>query len=156
MLIACSWGQQGDGVETVRFQAAEKRKEKKGGEEKKGRRKKKLRRRAPPSHLRPVDFNTTECRFQFACQSLHDNMAWTADTSTGGEKGTIKQAKGKETEERKEESAAGDKPQTGAITWDFGHLKCVASDLLMDGSSWVLSTPISMLGPGGNFFTMFS
>jgi len=39
-------------------------------------------------------------------------MAWMADTSTGGEKGTRKQEKRKETEERKEESAAGDKPQT--------------------------------------------
>jgi len=83
-------------------------------------------------------------------------MAWRADTSTGGEKGTRKEGKRKEKEERKEESAAGDKPQTGAITWDFGHLRCVASDLRMDGSSWAVSTPIILLWPGGNHFTMFS
>jgi len=83
-------------------------------------------------------------------------MAWMADTSTGGEKGTRKHEKRKETEERKEEIAAGDKPQTGAITWDFGHLRYFASDLRMDGSSWSVSTPISMLQPGGTHFTMVS
>jgi len=75
--------------------------------------------------VRRVDFNTTECSFQFACRSLHDNMTWMAGTSTGGEKGTIKQEKGKETEERKEESATGDKPQTGAITLFFAHFICI-------------------------------
>ena len=112
-----------------------------------------LRHRTPPSHLRPVDFNTTECRFQFARQSLHNNMAWMTDTSTWAEKGTRKQEKRVETEERKEESTVGDKLQTGTITWDFGHLRCVASDLRMDGISWAVSTPISILRPSGNHFT---
>jgi len=82
-------------------------------------------------------------------------MAWMTDTSTWAEKGTRKQEKRVETEERKEESTVGDKLQTGTITWDFGHLRCVASDLRMDGSSWAVSMPISMLRPGSNHFTKF-
>jgi len=60
---------------------------------------------APPSHPRSVDTNTTKCRFEFARQSLHDNMAWMAHTSTGGE---IRLSDGKF-------SAAGDKPKKGSI-----------------------------------------
>jgi len=46
-------------------------------------------------------------------------MAWKAHTSTGGE---IRLSNG-------QVSAAGDKPKTGSINWDFGNLRCAASDL---------------------------
>ena len=35
------------------------------------------------------------------------------------------------------------------ITWDSDHLRSVASELCVDGSDWVVPTPISMLGTGG-------